>query len=341
MGKNKTGKYFKYAIGEIILVVIGILIALQINNLNQERLKAEKFRSTLVEIQSDIALDIRSCNIFTGRYIERDSIKNLIFNNRVTYDDIKSGRIDASRAAFKYDLMNINREGYEKFRLEVDDIPEQYNELAIVLNRQYNVVGNYLEDLALGYREKVTKNRDYRIDHLEWFSQDLFTNTISDEQIDFYLNDPKYMDLVMYMSDGAASLFIAINNYRYLALRSYFLIEDLLSDQAFETPEIIRQTTLADAQEADHIIGIYKISNGPSNTTFGDEIKITSQGKDLFIETNNEGPWPLNYWHPDKLEFLCYMAGRSVLIFSSKTPNRLKIINGNIDQTEWEKVLDQ
>ncbi|MDO1501184.1 DUF6090 family protein [Winogradskyella maritima] len=39
MSENRTGKYFKYAIGEIILVVIGILIALQINNLN-ERHKA-------------------------------------------------------------------------------------------------------------------------------------------------------------------------------------------------------------------------------------------------------------------------------------------------------------
>ncbi|WP_189663247.1 MULTISPECIES: DUF6090 family protein [unclassified Polaribacter] len=38
MQKSKTGKYFKYAIGEIILVVIGILIALQINNWNNERL---------------------------------------------------------------------------------------------------------------------------------------------------------------------------------------------------------------------------------------------------------------------------------------------------------------
>ena len=35
--KNKTGKYFKYAMGEILLVVIGILIALQINNLNEIR----------------------------------------------------------------------------------------------------------------------------------------------------------------------------------------------------------------------------------------------------------------------------------------------------------------
>jgi hypothetical protein len=32
MEKNKTGKYFKYAIREIILVVIGILIALSFND---------------------------------------------------------------------------------------------------------------------------------------------------------------------------------------------------------------------------------------------------------------------------------------------------------------------
>jgi len=37
MQKNKTGKYMKYAIGEIVLVVLGILIALQINNWNEYR----------------------------------------------------------------------------------------------------------------------------------------------------------------------------------------------------------------------------------------------------------------------------------------------------------------
>lgn len=33
--ENKTGKYLKYAIGEIVLVVIGILIALSINTWNE------------------------------------------------------------------------------------------------------------------------------------------------------------------------------------------------------------------------------------------------------------------------------------------------------------------
>ena len=35
MEQNKTGKYFKYAIGEIVLVMIGILLALQVNNWNE------------------------------------------------------------------------------------------------------------------------------------------------------------------------------------------------------------------------------------------------------------------------------------------------------------------
>ncbi|MBU2928159.1 hypothetical protein [Winogradskyella psychrotolerans] len=43
MEQSKTSKYFKYAIGEIVLVVIGILIALQLNNLNDER-KTENLR---------------------------------------------------------------------------------------------------------------------------------------------------------------------------------------------------------------------------------------------------------------------------------------------------------
>ena len=53
MEKNKTGKYLKYAIGEIVLVVIGILIALSINNWNENR-KSENFERIYLEnIKSD------------------------------------------------------------------------------------------------------------------------------------------------------------------------------------------------------------------------------------------------------------------------------------------------
>jgi hypothetical protein len=58
MEKNKTGKYLKYAIGEIVLVVIGILIALQINNWNEERKDNIAEINILQDIQGSISTDI-------------------------------------------------------------------------------------------------------------------------------------------------------------------------------------------------------------------------------------------------------------------------------------------
>src|SRR5210317_44609 len=51
--ENKPMKYFRYAIGEILLVVIGILIALQVNNWNHERKDSILEEKYLKEINSD------------------------------------------------------------------------------------------------------------------------------------------------------------------------------------------------------------------------------------------------------------------------------------------------
>ena len=57
MEQNKTGKYLKYAIGEIILVVIGILIALQINNWNEQRNDNKKVKIAINAIYHDLVKD--------------------------------------------------------------------------------------------------------------------------------------------------------------------------------------------------------------------------------------------------------------------------------------------
>jgi Family of unknown function (DUF6090) len=57
MEKNKTGKYLKYAIGEIILVVIGILIALSINNWNEGRQLKEKEKVILTQLKKSLESD--------------------------------------------------------------------------------------------------------------------------------------------------------------------------------------------------------------------------------------------------------------------------------------------
>ena len=48
------GKYFKYAIGEILLVVLGILIGLQINNWNESKKDVEKEQTYLKNLKEDL-----------------------------------------------------------------------------------------------------------------------------------------------------------------------------------------------------------------------------------------------------------------------------------------------
>ncbi|PNQ72176.1 hypothetical protein C1T31_12680 [Hanstruepera neustonica] len=57
LSEGKTAKYLKYAIGEIILVVIGILIALQVNNWNIERQTKHKEQNYLLEIRNNLQQD--------------------------------------------------------------------------------------------------------------------------------------------------------------------------------------------------------------------------------------------------------------------------------------------
>jgi len=69
--ENKTGKYLKYAIGEIVLVVIGILIALQVNNWNENRKNQSKKEKLLNALKIE----------FTSNKIQLDSV--LYYDNKV------------------------------------------------------------------------------------------------------------------------------------------------------------------------------------------------------------------------------------------------------------------
>ncbi|SDG83679.1 hypothetical protein [Winogradskyella thalassocola] len=87
--ENKTGKYFKYAIGEIVLVVIGILIALQINNWNEKRLQ----KLTLSNYYERMHEELES---------SRDNLENLIYGidslvilNRKTLEILSSNNKDS------------------------------------------------------------------------------------------------------------------------------------------------------------------------------------------------------------------------------------------------------
>jgi len=58
--ENKTGKYFKYAIGEILLVIIGILIAVSINGWNEDRKLKKAEQSILKDLKQEMIINLKA-----------------------------------------------------------------------------------------------------------------------------------------------------------------------------------------------------------------------------------------------------------------------------------------
>ena len=81
METGKTTKYFKYAIGEIILVVIGILIALQINNWNENR----KVKTNEIVLVKQLLEDAKIDSIFFNDRIQSLKGQKRFYNELIQF----------------------------------------------------------------------------------------------------------------------------------------------------------------------------------------------------------------------------------------------------------------
>ena len=77
IAEKKISNYILYAIGEIVLVVIGILIALAINNANENSIKNKKEQAYLIGLKNEFETS-------------KLKLQELIRVNRVSYEAAKS-----------------------------------------------------------------------------------------------------------------------------------------------------------------------------------------------------------------------------------------------------------
>lgn len=93
ISEGKTVKYLKYSIGEIVLVVIGILIALQINNWNENRKDRIEETNILANLIEDLKADIHgyyeSIDWLKSRQAHVDSVLMYLDNPNVAVNDAK------------------------------------------------------------------------------------------------------------------------------------------------------------------------------------------------------------------------------------------------------------
>ena len=142
--ENKTSKYFKYAIGEIILVVIGILIALSINNWNEERkdriIENTLYRTLIISLESDLEDVTDKIAIMQSALDAQDIfIKNSFDDIKAEFDISQIGKLlinlkSSSRSFFPnygfYNKISNNNQidliQSDKLQMKIIELYEQY-----------------------------------------------------------------------------------------------------------------------------------------------------------------------------------------------------------------------
>lgn len=274
--QNKLGKYLVYAIGEIVLVVIGILLALNINNKNEERINEEKFVKIFKEIQADLATDVQEAMQIFDFFIFGDSVQDLILTNKYTKEDYRSGR--AYKLGMSYEDFVIQTNGYDNLMLNINNIPEKYQPLLKDLKYMYVSMNSTIDVYNTRIRETVYRQIDYLYGR-EWYQKSI-KGIISEEEIDYFLNDPHYKSNVITNINDRDNLFSISQRYKERAITTYLKISELI-ESTEPLPEEISNTSV-DSTLINEIVGTYKLKERTGR--FGtDEVNFIAEENDIYF----------------------------------------------------------
>ena len=249
LNSNKVTTYLLYAVGEIILVMIGILLAVQIDDWNEHRKTEIKIESLLREVQDDLALDIVRANEVLDFFNVKDSLVNLALRSQLTIEDYKNPESRPLRTLTTSAMhVSIHDNGYKKLMEQSDNIQPKFQELVDLLNEMYGYQKYEIDMDDERINLLTDRNHDFYSDTKPWFYK-LNDTELDDEAIDYYMNDPLYKNkLRSYRTYAIYSYALSVFQFTKNAQHAYRMIHEQLEDSS-SLPDFIAQNQITPTSE--------------------------------------------------------------------------------------------
>jgi hypothetical protein len=186
---NKMSSYLLYAIGEIVLVMIGILLALQVNNWNEERKQQNELKAILQTISNDMIVDTTTSSGIIKFYEANTKNSMKIINKEITVENYGE-YLQCFGLVTTYQPFNIQRSGFERLKninknssLEKDSLVSNiltvYSQFLPLIDKS----NDRMDD------EIMSNFNDFK--NYDWFV-DLFQNNLTPEIIDYFVLSEDY-----------------------------------------------------------------------------------------------------------------------------------------------------
>ena len=257
--QGKTREYTKYAIGEMILVIAGILIAVQLNDLNEKRKigneMTEKVKALMVNLEDEIRV--------SGVFNHPPKIRNIqrLLDGELTFDSllIHPDYLDLENLRIKDDVLEEN---VEILIAAEDRIPPRYKSIISMLKSLKFHFSIYKQSISEFYDLK--RNIDSYIEsNYDWYSYD---DSVSNaKRLQVYATDPMFRN----------RLFSLMKNYR----RTYGYYSSTIT---------VKLQILSEIKLRDDNYTAEDFRNYYASFTFGNNERFFNEGKKLSALRNRQ-----------------------------------------------------
>ena len=224
LSENKFSKYLLYATGEIILVVIGILIALAINDAYNSAKNEAKIKVILAQIQENIIADLKDSERILRVYLRKDSTARHILNDHAS---IKNSFWELQPSE-GYVNFSVHREGYKRLMENIENLPEKYNSLLSKLNEMYVVTQ---EDISIANDHLLAKSENSPFDRIYTnpeHAKHVMNYFTTDEAKTYLLEDPFLKNKTIDYMKAYKNVVVTSSRFRITAIELYKQIDSLL-----------------------------------------------------------------------------------------------------------------
>jgi hypothetical protein len=330
LANNKSLRYLKYGIGEIILVVIGILIAIQVDNWNEERIANEKTKLLFQGVSDELVQNIENIDRRINDYIYKDSFYFNVLNKRVNYDDyIASPNLFGF--VFGWDRVSLVDDGFKELLVGKNNLTELQDSIFIELKDLYGKrkINTDRDDQMI--HETHLSFRD-RMKEQAWYLDFTMKPYITDEMIQYALNDPLYLNELGELRARETGTLLGMLWFRTKALNLHKKIAEMLGTEK-DTSLII------DIEDFERIKGVYVYKDylrANRVIEYKNDIQGENEPKMLqFIDDVQVAEWDIHPFSNSHLIFYIEEKGENALA------QRVQGENGEVLGLIWMGFINE
>jgi len=191
--RKKIASYLSYAIGEIILIVLGILIAVFIKNSNEEAVNTEIRNGIYTVIINNLKSDTIAVRRLIDTYEEAEPEFLKIMNDNLNAKNLNYSGIMTSQR-----LVNLNTRGFKQLSDYKNSTSNNTDSLTFQITDFYTTYNTGISEINELISEDIIEIiKDWR-DNYDWFNPLIKTRKITEEAKTYFLESLEYKNKVTY-----------------------------------------------------------------------------------------------------------------------------------------------